>query len=555
MAGADSYRLARERLSRSYLFLAIARFFSKPEMLEALKRGGFYMKGVRLESLTREELADWMAEAFENQPEFGSRVAARLDQATAELKSELAGASPSAFVKALGPLDQAIAERSLPGPVWALATDPRPESGLALERLIEKAKGRAKATLREMERQEQEWREADEPWQGLADAKRLEDEVIRIAEKADKEISRGEKKIRALREKREDQARQIALLQEERAQLRRDKTGLEEERDKLTQEIERLRHSRPQLRQAERRIHELTKEVARLEHDLAQARRVEEELRSLRARLGEAERKSRELSAALEEAQVRAEEDRFTYEAVTSDLRAEVARLRARWVKEQERRPASGRARSYREQRVGIFLDVSNLYRAGLDYYRRQIHYPRFTHSILNGRIQAAAIAYNVETAWGDKSAFFEMLRGLGYEIRTKDLVVRADGSRKGDWDVGIATDIVERLDRLDVVALGSGDGDFLPVVRKAKERGVAVEVYAFPNTAVALKEEAGYFPIDESLLQEEVSRFARPPGAKGRDELVQEISDLLGVRHGFLRRLSPPELEQLLASLRSRRG
>ena len=128
---------------------------------------------------------------------------------------------------------------------------------------------------------------------------------------------------------------------------------------------------------------------------------------------------------------------------------------------------------------------------------------------ILDRGDESAALAYNVETAWGDKKAFNEMLRGLGYEIRSKELVVRADGSRKGDWDVGIAADIIERLDKLDVVVLGSGDGDFLPIVRKAKERGLTVEVYAFPNTAVALKEEADYYPIDESLLQKERSRFA----------------------------------------------
>jgi hypothetical protein len=132
---------------------------------------------------------------------------------------------------------------------------------------------------------------------------------------------------------------------------------------------------------------------------------------------------------------------------------------------------------------------------------------------------------------------------------------VRADGSKKGDWDVGIAADIIERLDRLDVVVLGSGDGDFLPVVQKAKARGVAVEVYAFPNTAVALKEEADYYAIDESLLLQKVSRFARPEGAMSKSELLEAISEALGAPGGFLGKLSVGELERLLRSLKSLSG
>lgn len=555
MSASDSYDLARLRLPPNQLYQAIERLYAKPEMLHALKRGGFYLKGIRLESLSREELADWIADAFWKEPDFGKRIAARLDEATAELKSEIAATTPERFIKGLGPLEGAIFDRSLPAALWALATDPREAAERATRRLIERARRTAENSLAhagdleellgEIEQKEQELQRVD------TEIERVASEVTRRAERAEKRVFRDEKKLQLLRERREDQGRQIAALEEERARLRREKEGLARENQELGREIADLRNSRPALRQAEQRIRELEKETARLEHDLERERRAREALDLERVRADEAERRARELGRALEEAEARSEEARFTYEAVTSDLRAEAARLRARMVKERERgRPVAAKERPYREQRVGIFLDVSNLYRAGLDFYRRQIDYHRFTQAILNGRTKAAALAFVVESAWGDKSAFFEMLRGLGYEVRSKDLVVRADGSRKGDWDVGIAADIIERLPSLDVIALGSGDGDFLPVVKKAQERGVAVEVYAFPNTAAALKEEADYFPIDESLLQEEISRFARPNGVKSRDELVQEISAALGVRLSFLRKLAPGELSELLRSL-----
>ena len=70
-----------------------------------------------------------------------------------------------------------------------------------------------------------------------------------------------------------------------------------------------------------------------------------------------------------------------------------------------------------------------------------------------------------------------------------------------------------------------------------------------------ALKEEADYYPIDESLLMEEISRFARPEGAMGKNELLQAISEALGASAGSLRKLSVAELERVLHSLKPRSG
>ena len=557
MGGSSSHRLARERLSLPQVGMILSEFYSRTELMRALRRGGFYLKGTRLNSLSLHELTDFLAEGFLDQPDVGVRIAAYLDEVTADIKSKAMGLSPSRFVKSLGSVEKAFGEGTLHGALWVLATDERVEAPRALESLMAKLGRMAERTAREIERFEKEFQET---WDGddvppIAEIDHQAAETTRRVEKAEREASRCNRKLKALREKRQDQARQIASLEEERARLRKEKAGLESEKQALSRKLEKLQRARPGLKQAEQRNKEAEREMARVRHELDHARRSLERHRIQKARSEEAERKSLELARRHEKALARAEQDRFTYEAVTGDLRAEVGRLRARLAKERERRQPQERARLYREQRVGVFLDVSNLYLSGLEYYRRQIDYGRLTETALNGRVLATALAYNVDSAWGDKSAFYEMLRGVGYEIRTKELVVRADGSKKGDWDVGIAADVMERLDRLDVVVLGSGDGDFLPVVRKARARGVAVEVYAFPNTAVALKEEADYFPIDESLLREDVSRFARPEGARGKNELLQAISEALGAPVGFLRKLSVTELERLLRSLKSLSG
>ena len=513
MRGSSSYRLARERLRLHHLAMILAKFYSKTELMRVLRRGGFYLKGTRLNGLALHELADFLAEGFLDQPDVGIRIAAHLDEATTDIKAEAMAVSPSRFTKSLGSVERALGHGKLHGALWVLATDERVEARRALDRLMAQLDRLAEKTLRVIERFESEfqgtWDEGDVP--RIAEIDQRAAEAARRADRAEREANRRDKKLKALREKRQDQARQIASLDEERARLRKENAGLQGERQALARKLEKLQKSRPALKQFEQRNREAEKEMARVRHELDQARRFLEQRHQARtARLEETER---------------------------------------------ERRQPQERARQYREQRVGIFLDVSNLYISGLEYYRRQIDYGRLTETALNGRVLATALAYNVDSAWGDKSAFYDVLRGIGYEIRTKELVVRADGSKKGDWDVGIAADVIERLDRLDVVVLGSGDGDFLPVVQKAKARGVAVEVYAFPNTAVVLKEEADYYPIDESLLKEEVSRFARPAGAMGKNDLLQAISEALGAPAGFLGKLSVAELERLLRSLKSLSG
>jgi uncharacterized LabA/DUF88 family protein len=80
---------------------------------------------------------------------------------------------------------------------------------------------------------------------------------------------------------------------------------------------------------------------------------------------------------------------------------------------------------------------------------------------------------------------FITRLSALGYRVRRRAVRVhRADDQGRtvleGDWDMGIAADIVRAWDHLDVVVLASGDGDFVPILELAQERGKRVEVLAF---------------------------------------------------------------------------
>ena len=99
---------------------------------------------------------------------------------------------------------------------------------------------------------------------------------------------------------------------------------------------------------------------------------------------------------------------------------------------------------------------------------------------------------------------FQQILRRIGFEIQLTPFLQRHDGSAKGDWDVGIALDMLEYAQRVDTIVLASGDGDYAVAVNKIiQKHHVSVEVYGVPDlTAASLIESATRFvPIQGNLL------------------------------------------------------
>ncbi len=157
------------------------------------------------------------------------------------------------------------------------------------------------------------------------------------------------------------------------------------------------------------------------------------------------------------------------------------------------------------EQRVAIFVDVQNMFYAAKHLYGSKLNFGRLLDYIARGRPLVRAIAYVVQTPEIDQSNFLTMLRSNGYEIRSKDLKHRPDGSCKGDWDMGLALDALSMSERLDVIAIVSGDGDFSDLVNFLKARGARVEVYSFPHsTAEELRQSATeYFQMGTEIVMQ----------------------------------------------------
>lgn len=142
----------------------------------------------------------------------------------------------------------------------------------------------------------------------------------------------------------------------------------------------------------------------------------------------------------------------------------------------------------YPDQRVGIFVDVQNLYHSAKNLYRGRVNYPELMRNLTAGRRLIRAMAYVVksDTAVGEAS-FFDALVKSGLELRSKELQIYADGTKKADWDIGMAVDAIRMSSFLDVVILVTGDGDFIPLVEYLKwGSGRVVEVAAFKRSASA---------------------------------------------------------------------
>lgn len=149
-------------------------------------------------------------------------------------------------------------------------------------------------------------------------------------------------------------------------------------------------------------------------------------------------------------------------------------------------------------QRVAIFIDTQNLYHSARSLYNARVNFSAVIKSALAGRTLIRSIAYVIKTEAGDESQFFDALTKLGIETKTKDLQIFFGGSKKADWDVGLAVDVMRFAPKVDAIVLITGDGDFVPLVEYLKHsHGVQIEVMAFGKSTSSKLQEASEEFID----------------------------------------------------------
>ena len=153
---------------------------------------------------------------------------------------------------------------------------------------------------------------------------------------------------------------------------------------------------------------------------------------------------------------------------------------------------------------VVILVDVQNIYYTTKQAHRCNFDYNAFWKKVTSERQVVKAIAYAIDRGDENQRQFQNILRAIGFEVKLKPFIQRADGTAKGDWDVGITLDAMEYAKKSDIVVLASGDGDFDLLVNKIhRDYDALVEVYGVSKyTSLSLVNAAAKFiPIESDLL------------------------------------------------------
>ena len=148
-------------------------------------------------------------------------------------------------------------------------------------------------------------------------------------------------------------------------------------------------------------------------------------------------------------------------------------------------------------ERIIIFIDNSNIFK-GFQKYRVKVDYEKLKNLLSQNRKLENIFLYEgvVYPISPEKKKWYDDLHSKsGYIIKASFDKIALNDAIEKKIDIQIAIDIVSLAyeNAYDTVLLVSGDGDFLPVIKKVKELGKNAEVWAFRySLANALKEELG---------------------------------------------------------------
>ena len=176
----------------------------------------------------------------------------------------------------------------------------------------------------------------------------------------------------------------------------------------------------------------------------------------------------------------------------------------------------------YKDERLALFIDGSNLYAAGktlgfdIDYKLLRSEFMR------RGKLLRAfyytAILENDE--YSPIRPLVDWLNYNGFTMVTKPVKEYTDsmGRRKvkGNMDIELAVDAMELATRVDHIVIFSGDGDFTPLVASLQRQGVRVSVVSTihsqpPMISDDLRRQADNF-IELDDLRGVIGRPAREP-------------------------------------------
>jgi uncharacterized LabA/DUF88 family protein len=185
----------------------------------------------------------------------------------------------------------------------------------------------------------------------------------------------------------------------------------------------------------------------------------------------------------------------------------------------------------YKDERLALFIDGSNLYAAakalGFD-----IDYKLLRHEFMRRGKMLRAFYYTALLENDDYSPIRPLVDWLNYNgfsmvTKTAKEYTDSQGRRKfkGNMDIELTVDAMELAPRIDHAVIFSGDGDFRPLVESLQRQGVRVSVVSTvrsqpPMIADELRRQADNF-VELDELRDVIGRPPREPRFDG-DEAIE---------------------------------
>ena len=156
------------------------------------------------------------------------------------------------------------------------------------------------------------------------------------------------------------------------------------------------------------------------------------------------------------------------------------------------------------DHRVLVMVDESNARISAMEQ-KCKLNFTKLLDLLKDKSTDCKAIAYVATDSKNKKQpAFLSRLKKKGFQIVSKPIVRRADGSVKGNLDMEIGLGLVNLIDSYDTAVLVSGDADFICAVNQSRSYGKRVEVASFrTNTSASLIKAADSYLNLETIKEQ----------------------------------------------------
>ncbi len=155
--------------------------------------------------------------------------------------------------------------------------------------------------------------------------------------------------------------------------------------------------------------------------------------------------------------------------------------------------------------KLGIFVDTTNLYHTVYRKHKGRLCYEEYYQQIVKDNEVIIASAYGMTI--GSTDSFQNCLAYAGFEtsFKTPKIIEIHDVKiKRCDWGIQMAIAVVEVIDEVDIVVLGSSDPNLYPLVSWIKGQGKDVWIVSSLIPRILKDAATKVIEIPEAWLEEE---------------------------------------------------